>query len=85
MSRALFPENAFSARVDSFKGWQSRAARENLGGFTTQTVSLRDQFANSTNVDDKQRGKWRERSVEGSVGMNRGRKSLGRFEREGLL
>lgn len=28
----LFPENAFSARVDSCKGWQSRAARESLGG-----------------------------------------------------
>lgn len=31
-SRALFPENAFSAMVDSCEGWQSRAVRESPGG-----------------------------------------------------
>jgi len=65
----FFPENAFSARVDSCEGWQSRTTRERTPEvYGADCFSPKDQFANSTNVDDKRRGKCRDRSVEGSVG-----------------
>ena len=53
----FFPKNAFSARVDSCEGWQSRAARERTPKvYDADCFSPKDQFANSTNVDDKRRG-----------------------------
>lgn len=83
--RALFPENAFSARVDSCEGVAISGGAWEPQRFTTQTVSLRDQFANSTNVDDKRRGKGRGPSVEGSVGWIEGARVSGALKERGCF
>lgn len=44
-----------------------------------QTISLRDQFANSNNIDDKQRNEGRNQFF---CWMNRGHKNIRRFKEE---